>query len=579
MRRRRALPALLPVLLLVLSLLLTGCSVTADQITDLLEGGWFTSDTDGPDDTEADPDAESTEDEADTDGDTEDAEAESETEEAETEESETEEAETEETDADSAEVIEAQQAAVISLPMDADAGLNPFTSTSLANSAFFPLIYESLFTVTPEFTAEPLLCRDYTCSDDELTWAFGIQQGVYFSDGSSLTADAVVYSLELAWESELYSARFAYVESITATSDYQVVITLTTAMENLPVLLDIPIVRSGTGYASSPAGTGPYVLTVSGDTGTLVQSGLWWQDTELPFRRIELVQIDDVLDQRDKFENGEVDLVLTDPNTIGAATYHSDYELWSQDTTIMQYLGFNMDSSIFTLDSIRSAMTHLLDRATIVSDYAGSMALAACLPCSPASSLYDTKLAANYDYDLEAFEEAIEEAGLTDSDGDGILEWYGVPMSGTLLVCSDSTQRVYVANYIADLMNELGFDITVDALPDDEYQEAMYYRDFDFYLAEVRLTADFDLTSFFTSGGIMNYGGMTNEDVVELCEASLENSGNYYNLFETIMDEGLLCPILFKTRAVYSSRGAVSGLDPAPSNIFYNLAEISCYGN
>lgn len=553
----------LAALLLAMSLLLTGCAVNTDDlastITAWLEGGW-TQDSETGAETEETTD-ESAED----------------TETAQTEE-EAGNAEDSGTTAVS-DTIQAQQAAVVTLSIEEGASLNPYTSDSLANITFFSLMYEGLFTVTPDFTAEPVICRDYTISDDEMTYAFAIDQNVTFSDGTALTAEDVVYSLKLAQSSDMYSARFAYVDSIEAASTYQVVITLTTAMENLPLLLDIPIVQSGTGNASIPTGTGPYELVTTGDGAMLVQNSNWWQDTERPFVRIELTSFTDALEQRDLFEQGELDLVLTDPNAVGAATYHSDYELWSQDTTIMQYFGFNMDSDVFSHQELRAALTYLIDRQTVVSEYASSMALAAELPVNPNSDLYDTKLAESYSYDPEQFEEAIDELGLEDSDGDGILEWYGVKMEATLLVCSDSTQRVAVAQYVADLLNDLGFSITVDSRPYDEYQEALYYREFDFYYAEARLTADFDLSAFFSSDGQLNYGGMTNEEALELCTQSLENSGNFYNLYVKIMDEGLFCPVLFKLRAVYTSRGAFSGLDPSLSSVFYDLGNISCYGN
>jgi ABC-type transport system substrate-binding protein len=467
----------------------------------------------------------------------------------------------------------------MTLSIETGGDLNPFTSDSLANITFFSLLYEGLFEVGPDFTAEPVICRDYTISDDELTYAFALNPNVTFSDGTGLTAKDVVYSLELARDSAMYSARFAHIDSITAASDYQVVITVSTAMEDLPMLLDIPIVRSGTGTSSSPVGTGPYQLVLSDTGGVLTPIAQWWQGKTQPFRRIELQGFSDGLAQRDQFEQGSLDLVVTDPSAVGAATYHSDYELWSQDTTIMQYLGFNFSSAIFSQKEVRAAITHLLDRQTIVSQYSSSMALAAELPVNPNSPLYDTRQAANYSYDRKAFRKAIKATDLTDSDGDGVLELYGERMEGTLLVCADSTQRVEVAQYIADLLNEEGFAITVVSKSAVDFETALENREYDLYYAEVRLTADFDLSPFFAEGGALNYGGLTNDEALQLCIASLENSGNFYNLYTKIMDEGLLCPVLFKKRAVYTSRGAVSGLDPSPSTVFHDLENISCHGN
>ncbi len=54
-----------------------------------------------------------------------------------------------------------------------------------------------------------------------------------------------------------------------------------------------------------------------------------------------------------------------------------------------------------------------------------------------------------------------------------------------------------------------------------------------------------------------------------LCQQALENHGNYYTLHQTVMDNGLLCPVLFRSYAVYATRGLVTDLTPARDNIFY----------
>ena len=45
--------------------------------------------------------------------------------------------------------------------------------------------------------------------------------------------------------------------------------------------------------------------------------------------------------------------------------------------------------------------------------------------------------------------------------------------------------------------------------------------------------------------------------------------GNYYTLHQKAMADGMLCPILFRSNAVYGQRGVLRGLTPARDNIFY----------
>ena len=50
---------------------------------------------------------------------------------------------------------------------------------------------------------------------------------------------------------------------------------------------------------------------------------------------------------------------------------------------------------------------------------------------------------------------------------------------------------------------------------------------------------------------------------------ALANSGNYQSLHELVMDNGYLCPILFRSYALYARRGLLSGLAPARDHVFY----------
>ena len=50
----------------------------------------------------------------------------------------------------------------------------------------------------------------------------------------------------------------------------------------------------------------------------------------------------------------------------------------------------------------------------------------------------------------------------------------------------------------------------------------------------------------------------------------MENSGNYYTLHSSVMANGMLCPVLFKSYAVYATRGVISNMYPAIDNVFHS---------
>ena len=460
---------------------------------------------------------------------------------------------------------EAEAPDVLQLAYQEDYGLNPFTTVSLNNRAVLSLLFEPLFAVNSEFQAEPVLAANAQVSPDGRTTTVTLRYEPKFHNGTRMTAKDVVYSYELAKESDYYGNRFYYVDSVEATNSRTVVIKTSVSYENVALLFDFPIVREGTGDQPVPDGTGPFIYS---STYTLPRFRDWWQeDWFLGYDEASLTSCTTAADIRDHYEYGQVNLVCSDPSSAAYAAFHYDYELWSAPTTILQYIGFNHNDKVFGLDAVKSSITYAINRETIVADDLGGCAVPATLPASPLSPCYDAGLAADYEYDLGMFRSILNNADIRDYTEDGILDVYvgeySLPLEGTMIVNASSNQRVATAQRIAEYLNNAGFNITVKPLEDDDYQSALKYNNFDMYYGEIRMSNNFDMGSFFRDYGSANFGGSANTAGLELSISMLENSGNGYDLHKWVMDKGWICPILVKSYAVYTTRGAAKELNPA----------------
>ena len=147
-------------------------------------------------------------------------------------------------------------------------GLNPLYCTDYTNRALFPLMYQSLFVTDQNYNVAPLLCGSYTVSDDLKNYTFYVASNARFSDGDRVSGEDVTASLLAAMSSGYYVGRFSHIKSISNTRDGGVLIQLNTAYENLPILLDIPIVKKEDVASDRPVGSGPYVL--QGDEESLL---------------------------------------------------------------------------------------------------------------------------------------------------------------------------------------------------------------------------------------------------------------------------------------------------------------------
>lgn len=433
------------------------------------------------------------------------------------------------------------------------ASMNPYESGDVSNRTLFSLIYQGLFAVDRDYDVEPILCKNYQVSDDLRSYTFYLENAT-FSDGSALTAQDVVASLEKAKSASYYSGRFGHVKSIVAGEDGSVVVNLTDACENLPLLLDIPIVKAEQVDAAAPMGTGPYVF----ETTQLRRQAAWWcsAQTAVNVSSIALVTGEDPSQIRDRFERENLSLVTTDPGVDNYADFRGDYELWDSENGLFVYLGFNMKSKVFSNTALRAAVTYGIDRNTLTAEQYRGFAQSATLPASPATPYYSQSLARRYGYDPEKLKQAVTDAQLESN-------------AVTLLVNKDDSRRVRVARAIAEMLEEAGLKVTVSSQSSDDFRSALKKGNYDLYLGQTKLSANMDLTEFFKEKGSLCYGGMSNVAASALSLEALANAGNYYNLHKLVMEEGLLCPILFRSYAIYGRWGVVTGLSPARDNVFY----------
>lgn len=509
-----------------------------------------------------------------------------------------------------------------SMPYNGNYGWNPYTCRSMENQAVMQMIYQGLFTLNQSFDAEPVLCKDYSVSDDGLTYTITLQSA-WFSNGSALTAADVTYSLSQAQESELYSGRFTDISGYEAVDSGTVAIYLSRPNDRLPCLLNFPIIQDGSSPNGSPQGTGPFVR--NGDVLTLDQN--WWQGAEhVQFHTVTLCSSTSAEDTRDNFEMDNVDLVYNDPQSSSAATFHCDYELWNSPNTVMQYIGFNMTTGICSSKDIRTAIIRAIDRSTIAESIYHNFADPTALPVPAISSLYSEDLARNYEYDADAAltqlldnslfylpdddprvtdgpgaqrnqpdtttqdtadeSSTLEEDALIDetdpeadpeaTQTDTTQEEETTYNNLVLIVLSGNANRVAAAKLAADQLADVGFTVTVKSLSENEFLTALNTSEYDLFYADVCLSPDLDLRPLLSASGDLNYGGIPEDSVLsDRIYNALENSGNHYDLYQYVMDQGYLCPILFENNAVFTSRGVFSGLTPAPGNLIYDIQNIT----
>ena len=461
------------------------------------------------------------------------------------------------------------------------AGMNPYATDNVLNQVAGELIYEQLIELDDTFHAQPKLFTAWS-SDDGVTWTFTTDTTRSFHDGHYLTAADAAYTIDCARTSGLYQARLRNIVSVTPEEDgVTVTVVLNRANTQFPLLLTLPTIENNAMSYTYPSGTGPFRY---GDDYTYLTLYTDHPDAAaMPIDTVYLREYDSMEEVINAFDSSALDLVCNDPTSETDLSFSSVSESRQYNTTNLQYVGFNTNSSFFSHPEYRKALATAVDRAYAVS-LLGDAGVASALPVHPMSDLFDEQMVANLAYDMGVTSTALTNAGVVDYDGDGEREYLysetsteATDLNLSLLVCSDSTQKTAVANKLAADLRQIGINIEVNALPWEEYCEALNIGNFDLYYGEVRLTADFDLTPLLVPGGSVNFGGASNEDISTAINAYLAADDDSRPeacrvLLTLIADNTPIVPVCFEKHEVCAHRGVVGGFSPTQYNIFHDVA-------
>lgn len=443
-----------------------------------------------------------------------------------------------------------------SLPYAPDQSLDPIDCPDGPQQTAASLICEGLFRLTPDLETENLLCESYTYDSERYAYTFTLRSGVLFSDGSPLTARDVRAALERARQSERYRARLAHISSISA-GDGTVTITLSRPNTGFPALLDIPISKESGGV---PLGTGPYFLSQDEDGAFLAANPAWWQGGGQPVERIGLTEASGQDAVLYRFSSHEVQLITADLTGTNPAVLTGSVNQWEADTAVLQYVGLNTAAAPLDDAALRCALGECLNREHIVSGFLSGHGRAAQFPVSPRSPLYPQELEIRFSADAPV--QAVSRTG------------YVPERTLTLLVNGENSFKTAVADYLAESFTAAGVPVETRVLPWEEYAAALEAGDFDLYYGEVRLTADWDLSSLLSSGGGLNYGGWMDAETDGLLAAynAAENrTAAMEALCSRLRQQSPILPVCFKSTSVLTQTGVLEELTPTAAEPLYGL--------
>lgn len=319
-------------------------------------------------------------------------------------------------------------------------GLDPASEINCAWNLSRYGVGECLFKFDDSMNVVNTLCDEYTVNDEHTEWVFHIRDGVKFSDGCDLTPEAVKASFERLFEAgesgssapEVYLEKEA--ELIADNEKGTLTIKTTQPYVDLTKNLAYPVmaivdVEHTTDYDHGVIGTGPYVATnFREEVGyTMIANENYW-DGEVPFETVELLYMGDASAKAMALQSGQLDLAENVTNINDLNTLREDpnftVTIASSVRTGLAHMNVS-EGRLLSNKTLREAVQMALDDETMCSVTVGGLYTSG-YSVLPSNLDYGYEnLTDPYSYNQEAAIQLLDEAGIVDTNGDGIRELDG----------------------------------------------------------------------------------------------------------------------------------------------------------
>lgn len=349
-------------------------------------------------------------------------------------------------------------------PLDLD------PSTSQDNNVAMPM-WNSWFEELVVFDGNeyaPWLAKSWTESDDALTYTFTLDERAKFSDGSPMTSEDVLFSLQRNADPDVSLLNFlkAKIDSITAPTPQTFEIKL---KEPWPHLLADLASPNGAIYSkaafekvgdpkkffnTSPTGTGPFTLgNVTANSAYEVDRNTnYWNPDAAPYLdKIAFQVVTDETARVTAVVGGRADLAQSPPpNQLEALKSNSAVQVFAFPAARVELFALNTKKAPFDNPALREAFSLAMDRASIVkTGLFGFGEAASTFLVAPPSQTYQNTSLNLYSFDLDKAKQLVDSSGVP------------TPITVPLTVSTGTDQDAILAIAQAGL-EKVGFKVVPD---------------------------------------------------------------------------------------------------------------------
>ncbi len=389
------------------------------------------------------------------------------------------------------------------IAVDADvASLHPFEFSTTVEIDVLDQIYDTLMYMNPdgEHEPEPRVAESYEISEDGLDYTFHIRDDVKFHDGTPVTVEDIVFSIEQYKESEYQGSQISMLSSVEATDDHTVVCHLDTPYAPFLLGLCSPYITSKAyydsdpdGFATKPMGCGPYKF-VNRTIGTSIEleANEDYYRGAPSIKKVTFNVLPEITTRAISLMSKTIDFAEVDATVLSQLETDDTIQVDEVLTSGFAYVSMNLEKEPFNDPLVRQAVNYAIDRENIVNVcYEGKAEVNSNICAKHRFGYSDDQL--QYTYDPEKAKELLAEAGIETP--------YNL---GSLLVAEEYSN---LAAVVQNDLKQVGLEVEIDTREFNSFIGSLTEGDYTISVLQMALEGD---TQQLEMAFITDYIGMAN---------------------------------------------------------------------
>lgn len=439
-------------------------------------------------------------------------------------------------------------------------------------------IGETLFKYSDSMELEPWLATGYELVDEN-TWVVTLRDGVTFTSGRAMDAEAVKECLDHLVEVHERAKGDLKIREITADGQ---TLTIRT-QEPVPALMNyladpygcIIDMQAGITEDGNVSGTGPYRATeVETDVGlTLVKNENYWNGTP----KLDTIYVRTITDgdtMTMAMQTGELDAAYGLPYSSLSLFANDPYTISSVETSRSFFAQMNYATEPLQDPNVRAAIAGAIDKEGFTQVLLEGNGSAANGPFPESFAFGDASVTAQ-PYDPEESRRLLAASGWTDTDGDGYVDKDGETLSIRWLTYPSRQELPLLAESVQASLKEIGIRVEVNCTAN--HLDFIESGEWDIYASAFVCAPTGDPEYFFTThcldDSTKNRGGYHSDRLEELEE---QMSGTFdpeeravlaTKMTQTILDDNAFVFASHLKMSIVSGEG-VTGLTAHPCDYY-----------